>query len=235
MLFSNGGAPSTKIRVSEGPLSPPYPGPFDIPVLLDDVKHLDNFTMTRFAFFTIEAATAIDDWVTLLRVRDIPFLLIGISSVIHRPDLEATRFTSPEQIDRLFNVIEEIEGLVCETAHIWLPNFLFEGGDKWDLSLGLENSPATRGAVWRVSFGLFQNALRFRQEVISAARFSEACHALLTYSKAPVTHSPKETAVFREWSIAQIDAARYNYEEQRKDPSRGVLNWLDESGQVRAG
>jgi len=229
------GSQGTEITVSEGPQSPAYPGPFDIPVLIDDVKRLGSFNMTRFTFFTIEATTAVDDWVALLRERGIPFLLLGVSPVIHRPDLKATRFTSPEQIDQLLNAIEDIEGLVVETAYIWLPNFLFEIDGRWDPLPSVEDSTAKRGVVWRVSFRLFQKALQFQREVISAVRFSEQCRELMKSPVAPVTHSPDETVVFRTWSAAQLDAARSNYEQQREDLSRGVLPWLDEYGSVNPG
>lgn len=225
-----------QITESEGPQLPPYPGPFDIPVLVDDVKHLEDFNMTRLTFFTIDATTAVDDWVALLRERGIPFLLLGLSPVIHRPIVAPTRFTSPGQIDELFKVIEDIEGLVVETAHIWLPNFLFEeDGGRWDLSPSGEGSGAMRGAVWRVSLGLFGKALLFQREVISGASFARQCRELMKSSVAPVEHSPEETAVFRVWSTAQIDAARSNFAQQREDPSRGVLDYLDESGHARAG
>jgi hypothetical protein len=225
-----------QITESEGPQLPPYPGPFDIPVLVDDVKHLGDFNMTRLTFFTIDATTAVDDWVALLRERSIPFLLLGLSPVIHRPIVAPTRFTSPGQIDELFKVIEDTEGLVVETAHIWLPNFLFEeDGGKWDLSPSGEDSGAMRGAVWRVSLGLFGKALLFQREVISGARFARQCRELTESSVAPVEYSPEETAVFRVWSTAQIDAGRSNYAQQREDPSRGVLDYLDESGHARAG
>jgi len=224
-----------EVAVSEGPQSPPYPGPFDIPVLIDDVKRLGSFDMTRVTFFTIDATTGVDDWVAVLRERGIPFLLLGLAAAIHRPDLEAPRFTSPGQIDRLFNAIEEIEGLVVETAHIWLPNRLFEDSGEWDLSASGEDPRAMRGAVWRLSFPLFQKALLFRRELISTAGFSRQCRELTESPVPPVTHSPEETAAFRRWSTAQIDAARSNYQQQQEDPSRRVLDWIDESGHARRG
>ena len=226
---------SVQTASTEEPLVPPYFGPYDIPVLLDDIKRLDDFSMARFSFFTIEAASAVDDWVALLRVRRIPFLLLGVSAVLHRPDLEVTHFTAPEQIDQLFDAIESVEGLVVETSHIWLPNFLFEERHDWVLSAGRENPATRRGAVWRISFGLFQRALQFQRETISPKRFVEECRELTAAAKAPAIHSPEETHAFLLWSQAQIEAARVNYAEQRDDPRRGVLQWLDKTGRIHAG
>lgn len=225
-----------QITEFEGPDRPPHTEPFDIPVLVDDVKHLEDFEMTRWTFFTIDATTAVQDWVAPLRERGIPFLLLGVSPVIHRPRGPSTRFTSPDQIDQLFDAIEDIKGLVVETAHIWLPNFLFDEDEgTWDLSPSGEDSGGTRGAVWRLSLRLFREALLFQREVISGAVFASQCREHMESSVAPVQHSPEETAVFRVWSTAQIDAARINYLQQQEDPNRRVLKYVDESGHVKAG
>jgi hypothetical protein len=235
MNRSTPGSLGIEIAVSEGPQAPPYPGPFDIPALIDDVKRLADFNMTRLTFFTIETTTAVDDWVALLRERGVPFLLLGISPVIHRPNLEAARFGSTGQIDQLLNAIEEIEGLVVETAHIWVPNFVFEDSDRPDLSPSGEDAAVTRGAVWRLSFGLFQKALLFQREIIGAAGFSEQCRELMGSPTAPVTHSPEETRIFRDWSAAQIEEARQKYQKRREERGRRPLRWRDKRGRFRAG
>jgi hypothetical protein len=115
------------VTVQHGPRQPPYDGPYDVPVLVDDrPKRLGDFQMTRCTFFSVVATDAVDDWVARLRAEKVPFLLMGLFAVIHRPDLESARFTSPEQISALFDRIDDMEGLVVENAHIWLPNFLLE-------------------------------------------------------------------------------------------------------------
>lgn len=43
-----------------GPGIPPYEGPFDIPVLVDDRKELEGFRMTRCTFFEIEPTGTLD-------------------------------------------------------------------------------------------------------------------------------------------------------------------------------
>lgn len=219
----------------DGPLSPPYPGPYDIPVLIDDVKQYEGFEMSRLSYFIIEATTAVDDWVAILRERGIPFLLFGPSAVIHRPNLESVRFSAPDEIDWLFDEIESVEGLVVETAHIWLPNFLFETDRQWKPRSIDEDSTARRGTIYRVSFNLFQKALQFQREVISGENFSEQCQALKDVGDPVVALSTEETRVFQKWSVDQFELARKNYVEQRADPTRGVLPHLDEAGREIAG
>jgi hypothetical protein len=218
-----------------GPLSPPYSGPYDIPVLIDDVKQYEGFEMTRLSYFIIEATTAVDDWVAILRERKIPFLLFGPSAVIHRPNLDSVRFRAPDEIDLLFDEIESVEGLVVETAHIWLPNYLFETDRQWKPRSIDEDSTARRGTIYRIAFNLFQKALQFQREVISAGNFSEQCQAFMSAGDTVVAHSAEETRVFQKWSVDQFELARQNYVEQRSDPTRGVLPHLDKTGRQIAG
>lgn len=225
----------TTVPAREGPGLHPFPGPYDIPIIIDVVQRLDGFDMTRGLFFTIEATAAVDDWVASLRARQVPFLLLGISPVLLRPELETARFTAADQIEQLFNAVEAHEGLLVETAHIWLPIELFEVDSDWDLVPDTKGSSARRGAVWRVSLELFQAALQFQRELLSSAGFSEQCRALRDSGVPPLVHSPEETEAFHSWSAAQIEAARKNYEQQRLDPKRRVLRWRDKRGRFQAG
>jgi hypothetical protein len=125
--------------------------------------------------------------------------------------------------------------LIVETAHIWLPNFLFDTDRQWKPKSIDEDSTARRGTIYRVSFNLFQKALQFQREVISGENFSEQCQALMSAGDSVVALSAEETRVFQKWSVDQFEIARENYVEQRADPTRGVLPHLDETGRQIAG
>ncbi len=45
-----------ELELADGPLVPPYPDPYTIPIMVDDVKQLQGFKMTRGTFFTIDAS-----------------------------------------------------------------------------------------------------------------------------------------------------------------------------------
>lgn len=218
--MKSGSEPKEVSGVSHGrPLFPPYPGPFDVPVLLDDRKSLDGFEMTRCTYFTIQATDrAVDDWVAELRRRELPFLLLGVTAVIHRPSLTQERFETPSDIDTLFDPIEELGGVVVETSHIWLPNYL------------LDRFEAVRGDVLRLDFGLFRIALLFQREAITMDRLLSVCDEAHRYSI--VERSEDETRAFRLWSEEQFDQASANFQRQRADPELGVLDWRDADGVI---
>lgn len=202
-----------------------------IPVLIDDVKKLGDFQMTRCTYFRIEVSAVVVDFVAALRGRGVPFAIFGDTSVVDRPVTGLETFESPAQIDRLFDAIESVEDLIVETSLIWLPNELF--ADKPPLTdLRAEQDPAlARGAVWRISRDLFRLALQFQRESISAEHFSESCRDLIADEPRSLLHSPVETEVLRAWSANQIEAARVNFKEQVMEQGL-ALDWRDEYGEV---
>lgn len=218
-------------QLTQSPILPPYPGPYTIPILIDDIKQLQDFNMTRGTFFTIDASGMGDDWVAMLRGQGVPFLILGITNVLHRPDLEYLFFTSTTLIDQLFDRIESVEGLLVESEFIWLPNILFDSQVS-SHSAGQTPAQLQRGAVWRIGFGLFQTALTFRQEVIPADTYTERCRQLIQSAQIEIEFSPDESDTFRSWSDEQFEAAKVNFLQQRDDPQRGVLDYVDRYGNV---
>lgn len=218
-------------QLAQSPRVPPYPGPYTIPILVDDVKQLAGFNMTRSSFFTIDASGMGDDWVAILRGQRVPFLILGVTTALHRPDLEKLLFHSASTIDHLFDQIEAVEGLVVESEYIWLPNFLFDP-HSGQYSAGRKPVQLERGAVWRIRFGLFQMALTFRQEVIAADTYVERCWQLIQSGQIEIGYSQEESESFRSWSDEQFAAARKNFLQQREDPQRGVLDYVDLDGRV---
>lgn len=202
--------------------------PPEVPVLVDDVKRLGEgaFEMTRCSYFTVQVTTAIHDWLADLSGRGVAFLVLGPHVVLHGPEPDRPWFQDPGELDALFRAIEEVEGLVVETAHIWLPNDLVEAALGRDV---MDDAEASRGELLRVPLPLFQHALRFVGDTVSAERF-----LAFARESTGVAWSPEESEVFRQWSEMQIEAAADNYAAQSQD-ERGVLPWRDDEGHVQAG
>jgi hypothetical protein len=75
-------------------------------------------------------------------------------------------------------------------------------------------------------------ALTFRQEVISSDTYIERCWQLLEPGQIEIAYSQEESAAFQAWSGEQYQAAKANFVEQRADPERGVLDYIDRRGNV---
>ncbi len=174
----------------------------DVPVIVDEVKNLDQFQMTRCAYYIIEAPEPPgpnDHWsleISGLDDQPVPVALFGLGGLICRPSTDAARFESVRQIDSLFDAIELRAKLLVEIADLWLPNFLVD----------LARPSPRRGDVYRIGIDLFKMAHAYRAGRISAADFYLGCEPLAQ----TIEFSESETEVFAQWAAAQMDAARRN-------------------------
>lgn len=184
----------------------------DIPVIVDAVKNLD-YPITRCVYFTIEAI--LPEVVGYLSNGDlnIPFLMLGLSGVICQPDVSNTLFEDPNQIDTLFDQIENIEGLIVAVSDIFFPTSL----------LRIDGKEPLRGDVYRVGLELMNMSYLFRSERIEYEEFSSECEKY----KEKVKPSTIETKVFRKWSQLQIELSQKNYGSLSKDGR--TLKWRDKN------
>ena len=178
-----------------------------IPIMIDDIKQYKGFDMTRCTYFSIESDIPAGEWILRLKDLEIPFYLIGLSGIITEPIGEKTEFDSPHLIDEIFKTIEESPELFVDINDIWLPNFMFK------------NAPHVRGSVFRTKEKLFAEAIRFREDKIPTEKFEKSCRELKDY----LFYSKKETQVFKEWAIKQINIAKETYP---KNPEL-ALKWRE--------
>ena len=62
--------------------------------------------------------------------------------------------------------------------------------------------------------------------------YQERCWQMIQSGQVELGYSHEESIAFRTWSDMQFTKAREHFLEQRDDPERGVLNYVDKSGQV---
>ena len=168
----------------------------DIPVIIDAVKNLEHH-ITRCVYFTIEAI--LPEAVGFLSHEglNVPFWMLGLSGVICQPDDTSKLFEKPEQIDTLFNQVEDIEGLVVAISDTFFPTSLFNKDETEQL----------RGSVYRVGLELMSLSFQFRLDHIEYKQFVSKCNKL----KKNIRPSTSETDVFQKWSQNQIDRSKENY------------------------
>jgi hypothetical protein len=174
-----------------------------IPIMLDSIKKMEDFDMSRCTYFTIETDVPSPDWRLGTEGLEIPSYLLGVYAIIYKPLGANETFDTAESIDDLFDAIEDRPDLYVDTNDIWLPNDLFEG------------LPHKRGHVYRADPELFKQAYAYRQDRISKNQFTEFCRG----RKGAVKFSEVETEAFRGWEARQIEAARKHYHEH---PERGL-------------
>ena len=174
-----------------------------IPVQIDTVMWVEGFQRTRCIYFLLEViggplvgpyTGSIDDR-ALLAVWGNWSILTGPGRAFSLDGL----FASPETINQTLTSIEEIEELILELSHIWLPNSLL---NKEEREKGIR-----KGDVYRLSFRLFHDCYRFIAGMISEKEWLELCEV---YS-GEIKPSDKETTAFRKWRLEEIQRSSDHY------------------------
>lgn len=168
-------------------------GIISIPVVIDDIKQMESFSMARCSYFCIQSETESFMTGTLnLSSARVPVLMMGVTAIIVAPSAESDLFITPQDYSDLFDLIEKDEELYVDTNDIWLPNVLF--GDQ----------PQKRGGVYRVGSDLFMLALQYRNEEIS----DESFYTQIEEMQGNVRYSPEETTALSGWSEYEINLVR---------------------------
>jgi hypothetical protein len=184
-----------------------------IPIIVDDVKNYINFAMTRFTFFSIECDTPSPGWHLGLEERSIPFFLLGLSGIIHRPIGDKEIFDDFTLFDELFDTVEQIPNLFVDFNEIWLPNSLFRRYD------------CNRSSIFRISSKLFNLAYSFLLNRISYEHFIAINEEYINQ----VHFSELETESFKRWHLKNIHIAQETYPKNPEMKLDYKGKWLDEN------
>jgi hypothetical protein len=173
----------------------------DVPVVVDSVKMLRAFPMTRCNYLSVECDAPKPGWQLGIGGPAVPFLMLELVGIIQQP-FGAKRFDALDRIEDLFRRIEEEADLLIDINDIWLPNFLFT--DK--------RYRPVPGNVYRIKNELFAAAFLFREGRQDEATFLDQCRE----SRQGIILSEEETSVFRAWREQQIRSAKEQYPKEER-------------------
>ncbi|GAB5440081.1 MAG: hypothetical protein Fues2KO_04300 [Fuerstiella sp.] len=189
--------------------------PVSVPVVVDDVKDIEDFPMSRCEYFTVETIDLPPTWSLRINDDDGTVLPLGISGVICSPIGSTDYFHSPILIDETISAFETEESSAFESEYLWLPNKLLQQSKRRDA--------VRRGDVFRLSERLFRECLAFRRNQSEQTAFFSAA----ADSTEEVSFSEEETVAFRQWSELQIENARSQYQ-QFSEAGRS-LSWQEDN------
>ncbi len=184
----------------------------DVPIVIDSVKlaprnvtaardfreDSDLRFITRCNYLSVECDSPKPGWSVGIGGVEMPFLMLGLIGVVHRP-FEGERFDTPDKIEKLFFLVEQQAGLLININDVWLPNFLFSRG----------GATQSKGLVYRVHWDIFSTAFLFREGRLGQGTFLDRCHSLNHHEA--VTISEKETKAFSLWHKEQVSNAVRQY------------------------
>lgn len=165
------------------------PGSLTIPIVVDDIKQLDKLPLTRCTYFSVEQQQPPEHLVYWHQEEiDLPVVLLGFSGVIVGPTEDETHFNSPNDFDKLHEIVERHPEYFVDINEIWFPNSLFASDGH------------ARGSVFRVSGQLFQLAYNFQQELLTLDAFLDSSLRFVD----DLEYSGLETEALASWNERQI-------------------------------
>lgn len=175
-----------------------------VPVSVDAVRTVDTLEMVRAVYFVVTSDVPWPDWLpgTPHATGDdtnerVPRLhLLGSAGVVYGPAARGRQFTSPDQLDQVFDMYDRPEdGFTVEVQDVMIPVFwIFDSFKSHD--------------VLRVPLEQFHRAYRYTTGLVTTPDLF-----IDTYDRDvdTVGISIGEGEVFREWSTSQITEATELY------------------------
>jgi hypothetical protein len=166
----------------------------NVPVIIDAVKGSGQNALVRSVYLTIEFAGPSSDWSLHLGKTVAPFIMLGLSGIIHKP-LSGKIFNSLKRITDLVETIETNTDLFIDTNGVWLPKNIFT------------ETPGSSD-VWRVPFKSFRHGLMYSEGSMDEDTFFTS---LSDNGEFMAQHSKKETEAFDLWERSVIEDAKQSY------------------------
>jgi len=153
--------------------------------------------MTRASYFYIEATEPLSPVPVDQNELGIRVLPLEFSGVITGPLGGAETFDDPDQIDEVFERVEEGGALYVDFDDIWIPNTLFEKTPR-------------RGDVFRVPADLFAQLYPLCRDDAAVSPDLDALDA----DAGCMTFSERETGAFARWSGGIVGHAKAYHKER---------------------
>jgi hypothetical protein len=164
-----------------------------VPVQVDSVVRGGG--VVRCTYFCIDCQLPQPGWSIGLGNQSFPMFLLGVSGILLGP-VSGERFTSPVQIEQLFDVIETVPGFSVEVNDIWIPSWIFR------------DRPPARGNILRIGTEMFRFAYQQREGWSADNPMWKEFHENWSVSV-------EEAEVFQEWERWTISVAKERYHENR--------------------
>lgn len=172
-----------------------------IPIIVDVERNIDGIKMIRCSYYSIQSDEPMPNWSLNIGRNNAAMLLLNLEAILLGSPDSPDNFRNVNDIDAMYYLVEEHEGLFVDINDIWVPKRWF---GKDDLKQGL---------LFRISQESFSWCWKFRNDVISAEEFlafeKEMKDSYLRFSE-------EETNAFYMWTEKQILQSRDIYQEKRE-------------------
>ena len=192
---------------------------WSVPVSIDSVWDSPPIVFSRCTYLTIECDEPGSLWRLGTSGSSLSFVMLGLIGIVIARAGDSGPFTSSQDLDALYDMIESWPGLDIGSGEIWLPRFCFD-----------DSLRPRRGDVYRVESTLFRDAYAFQDGQVQQEDF---CLVWRDQGREQVQFSSAETSAFREWRTLQLKLARNLYPKDSTLALRsGGLDATDRGGKL---
>jgi len=168
--------------------------------------------LSRCIYFTMVAEDPSQNWELVLGNQRIPFILLGLSGIIHSPVSDGPEFDTADQLDSLIETIESISSpyaISVETGVLWVPTrWLDLAVQHWQRE-GRVGAGLSRGQVFRISQELFVHLWRVMDErAILDDDWSKRMLSDRQDATPPLRFAQTETDVFATWTVSHLGGSQ---------------------------
>jgi len=120
---------------------------WSVPVSIDSVWGSQAIAFSRCTYLTVECDEPGSLWTLGTSGSRVPFVMLGLAGIVIGGVSDSGPFTSFQDIDALYNMVESRPGLDVGSGEIWLPRSCFDDSHR-----------PRRGDIFRVRSTLFRDA-----------------------------------------------------------------------------
>lgn len=173
-----------------------------IPVVTDVERYIDGINMIRCSYYSIQSDIPMPNWEINVSGTSTPMLLLNLEAILVGPIQNVDKFNRMEDIDSMYEFVEQNEGLFVDINDVWIPSTWF----------GVKE--IKQGLVYRISQENFSLCWKLRNDNISLEEFIAESRNI----KEPfISFSEEETSVFHEWTKKQIQGSQEIYQGNRNN------------------
>ncbi len=174
--------------------------PLLIPVITDVERNIDGVNVVRCSYYSVRSETPLPNWTINVLGISSRMLIIDLEAILVGPP-DKDVFNSIEEIDLMYDFVENNEGVFVDINDIWIPTTWFG------------NINIKQGLVFRIDQEKFTLCWKLRNDYISYDEFELGCKEI---EELFIIFSGSETSIFEKWTRKQIEDSKEIYQGSRE-------------------
>lgn len=188
--------------------------PVLIPITVDVERNIDGYPMVRCSYFSIQSEDPLSNLTLNTDLFRAPILSLNLEAILIGSPNEGINFSSVQDINDMYDYIEDQENLFVDINDIWVPV-------EWFGEVEIK-----QGMIFRIPDHLFSLCWKLRNDRISTEELyaqtaglpkREDKELISPQAVVQLRYSEEETGAFADWTRTQIEESRAIYQNNKEN------------------